>query len=92
MLELLQFLPTSLVEFLNSNNPSRRVAVLLKVANVANAIAKELISKKSEVLLEGKGKKDLMSLLGKYDVILPTYLTGAFSQGQCWREPQRPTQ
>ncbi|KAE9397453.1 cytochrome P450 [Gymnopus androsaceus JB14] len=65
MLELLQFLPTSLVEFLNSNNLSRRVAVLLKVANVANAIAKELISKKSEVLLEGKGKKDLMSLLVK---------------------------
>ncbi|KAE9402806.1 cytochrome P450 [Gymnopus androsaceus JB14] len=65
MLELLQFLPLSLMEFLNDNNPSRRMAGIRKVTKVANGIAKELVSTKSEALLEGKGKKDIMSLLVK---------------------------
>ncbi|KAE9403334.1 cytochrome P450 [Gymnopus androsaceus JB14] len=65
MLELFQFLPVSLMEFLNDNNPSRRMAGIRKVTQVANGVAKELVSTKSEALLEGKGKKDVMSLLVK---------------------------
>ena len=93
MLELLQFLPVSLMEFFNDNNPSRRMAGIRKVTKVANGVAKELVSTKSEALLEGKGKKDIMSLLGQRSCSDSNlYLIGAFSQSQCWRRSQGPAQ
>jgi hypothetical protein len=64
-LELSRFIPVSLFEFFNDHNPNPRVAALREVTNVANAVAKQLISTKANALLEGNGKKDIMSLLGK---------------------------
>lgn len=64
VLEFLQFIPTFMLEFLNNNNPSARVSTLRNVSSVANAVAKGLLTAKSAALLDGKGKRDIMSLLG----------------------------
>ncbi|KAF9075481.1 cytochrome P450 [Rhodocollybia butyracea] len=64
-LELSRFLPISLFEFFNDHSPSPRIVGLRTVTRVANGVAKQLISTKADALLEGKGKKDIMSLLVK---------------------------
>ncbi|KAF9075483.1 cytochrome P450 [Rhodocollybia butyracea] len=64
-LELFRFLPISLFEFFNDHSPSPRIVGLRTCTRVANGVAKQLISTKADALLEGKGKKDIMSLLVK---------------------------
>ncbi|KAJ4468369.1 cytochrome P450 [Lentinula edodes] len=61
LLELFQYVPTSVMEFVNNHNP--RFYSLHRVAHVAEATARHLIDTKSDLLLEGKNKKDIMSLL-----------------------------
>lgn len=90
-MELFQFIPPFLIELFTDNIPARRLAALQKVTNVANAVAKDLVSTKSYELLEGKGKRDIMSLLGMKIVLFRPYsYIGAFSESQCWREPKGP--
>ncbi|KAJ3807309.1 cytochrome P450 [Lentinula aff. lateritia] len=62
LLELFQYVPTSVMEFVNNHNP--RFSSLHRVAHVAEATARHLVDTKSDLLLEGKNKKDIMSLLG----------------------------
>ncbi|KIK60889.1 hypothetical protein GYMLUDRAFT_597826 [Collybiopsis luxurians FD-317 M1] len=64
-LELFHFLPRSVVEFFNNIVPSPRHTHLRRVNRVADSVAKQLVADKSGALLEGKGKKDIMSILVK---------------------------
>ncbi|KIK56481.1 hypothetical protein GYMLUDRAFT_47014 [Collybiopsis luxurians FD-317 M1] len=64
-MELLQFLPRSLLEFLDDLSPSPRLAAIRRAGEVANALAEELVSTKANALLKGEGQKDIMSLLVK---------------------------
>ncbi|KAJ3900674.1 cytochrome P450 [Lentinula edodes] len=63
LLELFQYVPTSVMEFVNNHNP--RFSSLHRVAHLAEATARHLVDTKSDLLLEGKNKKDIMSLLVK---------------------------
>ncbi|KAF5368790.1 hypothetical protein D9757_012275 [Collybiopsis confluens] len=64
-LELFRFIPPSVLEFLNEHNPNPRIAHVRHVAEIANGVAKRLVKNKSDALLEGKGRSDIMSLLVK---------------------------
>ena len=57
-------MPRPLLEFLNNTIPSKRLATLKRASKVADGVAKELVATKSDALLDDKGKKDIMSLLG----------------------------
>ncbi|KAJ4471511.1 cytochrome P450 [Lentinula aciculospora] len=63
MIDLFRYIPTSVMEFINDHNP--RLSLLHRVNHLAEITAKHLVDTKSDLLLEGKGKKDIMSLLVK---------------------------
>ncbi|KIK60906.1 hypothetical protein GYMLUDRAFT_200226 [Collybiopsis luxurians FD-317 M1] len=65
ILELFRFIPPSVLEFLNEHNPSPRVAHARRVAKIAREVAEQLVSEKSDALLKGRSKNDIMSLLVK---------------------------
>jgi len=41
-----------------------------EVASLATSLAKQMVKDKAEVLLQGKGNRDLFSLLGGYDSLI----------------------
>lgn len=60
-------------------------------AKLANAVAKELVETKAEALLQGKGNRDILSLLGilhstDASSVHHTYkhLRSLYSEGQCF--------
>ncbi|KAJ4468368.1 cytochrome P450 [Lentinula edodes] len=61
MLDLTRYIPLSVMEFLDNHNP--RFSLIHRVNNLAHVTAKYLVDMKSGLLLEGKNKKDIMSLL-----------------------------
>ncbi|KAF5356634.1 hypothetical protein D9757_006808 [Collybiopsis confluens] len=63
ILELLHFLPKSMLEFINNIIPGARHSYLRHASKVANKTAKKLVEDKSDALLEGRGKRDIMTLL-----------------------------
>ncbi|KAJ3874522.1 cytochrome P450 [Lentinula edodes] len=63
MLDLSRYIPLSVMEFLDNHNP--RFSLIHRVNNLADVTAKYLVDMKSGLLLEGKNKKDIMSLLVK---------------------------
>ncbi|THV06675.1 cytochrome P450 [Dendrothele bispora CBS 962.96] len=64
-LDLAQYLPVKVLEFITDHVPSQRLTALRRAGVVVDRVAKELVEMKSKDLLEGKGKKDIMSLLMK---------------------------
>lgn len=64
--EALKYLPTSLLEcwFERSSNP--RFQRVRQTRAVATAQAKDMVTEKAEFLLQGKGSKDIFTLLGKF--------------------------
>ncbi|KAJ7921152.1 cytochrome P450, partial [Mycena leptocephala] len=65
VLGLMEFLPISVVKFFIDYAPVRGLKNSRRVTDIAVGIAKELVDQKSEALLAGKGKRDIMSLLVK---------------------------
>ncbi|KAJ7198475.1 cytochrome P450 [Mycena pura] len=64
-LSLLQYLPRCVREFLVDHVPSARLAHIRHTAKVTTTVARELVASKSAALLQGKGNRDIMSLLVK---------------------------
>jgi hypothetical protein len=62
---LLEFLPMRVVRFLIDHGPTPELRNSRKARAMALEISKKLVDQKSEALLAGKGKRDIMSLLGK---------------------------
>ncbi|KAJ3850478.1 cytochrome P450 [Lentinula lateritia] len=63
MLDLSRYIPLSVMEFLDNHNP--RFSLIHRVNKLAHITAKYLVDMKSGLLLEGKNKRDIMSLLVK---------------------------
>ncbi|KAJ3995670.1 cytochrome P450 [Lentinula boryana] len=63
ILDLFRYVPNSVMEFINDHNP--RMSLLYRVNSLAEDTAKRLVDTKSDLLLQGKNKKDIMSLLVK---------------------------
>ncbi|KAK0482217.1 cytochrome P450 [Armillaria novae-zelandiae] len=62
---IMDHLPSKVVSFLMRKFPSGRLDHGLATNRLSTAIAKELIDQKFDALLEGKGRRDVMSLLVK---------------------------
>ncbi|KAJ6510946.1 cytochrome P450 [Mycena sanguinolenta] len=62
---LLEFLPASWVRFIVDYAPFQTLRNGRRAARLATQIAKELVDEKTEALLAGKSKHDIMSLLVK---------------------------
>lgn len=56
--------PVWFLNLLARFSPSRNRAHARSAARIANRIAKEMIDTKADALSQGKGNKDIMSLLG----------------------------
>ncbi|KAJ6623728.1 cytochrome P450 [Mycena sp. CBHHK59/15] len=65
LLGLFEFLPSGLSRLFLQYAPSPALKYGRDVARLATNVAKELVDAKSEALLAGKGKRDIMSLLVK---------------------------
>ncbi|KAJ7125406.1 cytochrome P450 [Mycena epipterygia] len=64
-LSLLQYVPRCIREFLVDNVPSAGLHHVRYTAQVTTSVARELVASKSAALLQGKGSRDIMSLLVK---------------------------
>lgn len=64
-LSIMDHLPSRVVSFLMRKFPSGRLDHGLLTNRLSTAVAKELVDQKFNALLEGKGRRDVMSLLGK---------------------------
>jgi hypothetical protein len=64
-LSLLQYLPRSIREFLVDHVPSQGLEHIRYTAQVTTTVARELVASKSAALLQGKGSRDIMSLLSE---------------------------
>ncbi|KAF7290074.1 PseudoU-synth-2 domain-containing protein [Mycena chlorophos] len=62
---LLQYMPRNIREFIVDRIPSSRLSHVRHTAKVTNTVAAELVAEKSAALLQGKGNRDIMSLLVK---------------------------
>lgn len=59
-------------------------------ANLANAVTRQLVESKAEALLQGKGSKDILTLLGRFLIITPDTWADYFhhSESECVWESQ----
>ncbi|KAG7448645.1 cytochrome P450 [Guyanagaster necrorhizus] len=64
-LSVMDHLPSKIIPFLMKKFPSGRLDHALLVNRLSTAVAKELVDEKFNALLEGKGRRDVMSLLVK---------------------------
>ncbi|KAJ7496593.1 cytochrome P450 [Mycena latifolia] len=64
-LSVLQYLPRCIREFLVDHVPSAGLHHIRYTAQVTTSVARELVASKSAALLQGKGSRDIMSLLVK---------------------------
>ena len=62
---LIGYLPQSILEYMTDHTPGPRTAHARKTGVLAIKVAKELVESKSQALLEGKGRNDILSLLSK---------------------------
>ncbi|KAJ7744693.1 cytochrome P450 [Mycena metata] len=64
-LSMLQYVPRCVREFLVDHVPSQGLEHIRYTAQVTTTVARELVASKSAALLQGKGSRDIMSLLVK---------------------------
>ncbi|KAI6029284.1 cytochrome P450 [Pisolithus microcarpus] len=63
--EALKYIPQSIVKYWVKHTPNHRAARLREVNDVATATAKTMVTEKAESLLQGKGSRDIFTLLVK---------------------------
>lgn len=59
------YIPTRILEYLGEMGNSPRIARMQDTGDMATSVAKQLVNDKAEVLLQGKGSRDVFSLLVK---------------------------
>jgi hypothetical protein len=63
---LLEFLPPKLIALFMDYAPFKALQNARRVHGITVGIAKGLVEEKAEALIAGKGKRDVMSLLGSW--------------------------
>ncbi|KAI5995261.1 cytochrome P450 [Pisolithus orientalis] len=66
--EALKYIPTSILTYWAKHSSNRRVVRIRETRKVATAIAESMVKEKAEFLLQGKGGRDIFTLLGEYDM------------------------
>ena len=64
-MDVARFLPLSVIEWLQDNLGGRGLEKARECAEISVKVAKELVATKAKFLAEGKGRRDIFSLLGK---------------------------
>jgi hypothetical protein len=70
VLGLLELVPIVVTKFLLNHAPTRDLRNSRRVQGIAVGIAKQLVAEKAEDLIAGKGKRDIMSLLGRQTYVI----------------------
>ncbi|KAH7883347.1 cytochrome P450 [Phlebopus sp. FC_14] len=60
-----KYIPSQLLEYVGRHSLNPRLVRIREVNNVATAVAKDMVNEKAETLLQGKGSRDVFSLLVK---------------------------
>ncbi|KAI6029283.1 hypothetical protein PISMIDRAFT_683590 [Pisolithus microcarpus 441] len=63
--EALKYIPTSVLEYWAKHSSNRRIVRIRETRAVATAIAENMVKEKAEFLLQGKGSRDIFTLLVK---------------------------
>jgi len=66
---MLAYIPTCIREFLGDHVPSHKLLHARTTAKLATGVAKSLVNSRVNALLQGKGNRDIMSLLGVFAYI-----------------------
>jgi len=83
------YFPPWILEWMTDHGPGTRLERAREVKKMATEVAKEMVREKAETLLEGKGSRDVFSLLGRrYFHCSPTLLTLSQSR-PIWTLKQR---
>lgn len=61
----MSYIPLRIHELWTDYMPSHKLEHARTTARLATGVAKNLVDSKSEALLQGKGNRDIMSLLGE---------------------------
>jgi hypothetical protein len=59
-------IPTRILEYLGETAKNPRITRLRETGEIATSVAKEMVKDKAEMLMQGKGSRDVFSLLGVY--------------------------
>jgi hypothetical protein len=60
--------PVWALQLMSKYSRARNLVHARYTAKLANAVTQQLIESKAEALLQGKGNKDILSLLGKWSI------------------------
>lgn len=66
-----RYIPPQILEYLGEVGKNPRMARLRDTGILATSVAKQLVKDKAEVLLQGKGSRDVFSLLGRSSFSTP---------------------
>ena len=84
-----KYFPPWILEWMTDHGPNPRLERAREVKKLATEVAKEMVQEKAETLLEGKGNRDVFSLLGRQCFRRsPTLLTYRQSE-PIWTQRQR---
>lgn len=65
-----KYIPSQILEYLRERSKDPRMVRVREVASLVTSLAKQMVKDKAEVLLQGKGNRDLFSLLGGCDRLI----------------------
>lgn len=61
---IIAYIPSPIREFIGDYAPAKKLLHARHTAKLANAVSRQLIDQKSKAYLQGKGNRDILSLLG----------------------------
>ena len=61
---LSKYIPPRILEYFGEKGNNQRLARLRESGRVATSVARQMVQDKAETLLQGKGSRDIFSLLG----------------------------
>jgi len=68
---VLRYVPYWILEYLADRSKNPRMVRMHEVGGLITSVAKDMIESKAEMLLQGKGNRDVFSLLGELNNIVP---------------------
>jgi hypothetical protein len=60
-----KYIPIRILEYIANTAKNPRIARLRETGSIARSVAKQMVKDKAEMLMQGKGSRDVFSLLGE---------------------------
>jgi hypothetical protein len=61
---IIALIPKPIIHYITAKSSNPRLVQLRRTSNIASGVAKRLIEEKAKALLDGKGNRDVLTLLG----------------------------